>query len=300
MPPVPRFFSNALMVGTESPSLRATNAGLIIVTHEIDTENLAEFEEVLAWTRGAKGDFNKSPFAELDRRLCGCHEYRGYSIVYSGRRSLHFHFFFQTQHFINAPWEAKASPRNDAGLETAALMQNAHNIYWDHARTAIGEILDPSRPVDPQMRSLTKWRRMPWAIRVIEEDKDCSFLNLRAGDKISQLVIHEHIREKAGKNSTWLVPDTFSTCHPLKFASKAQASASTESTSHADTPEMILLLQEQCQQEWGSECRLPKWTTHHQIQKPRRRQKSIILRSRRLSEARDPGKQWPTRRLVFA
>jgi hypothetical protein len=36
----------------------------------------------------------------------------------------------------------------------------------------IGEILEPPRPVDPQMRSLTKWRRMPWAIRVIEEGKD--------------------------------------------------------------------------------------------------------------------------------
>jgi hypothetical protein len=103
--------------------------------------------------------------SELDRRLCGCHEYRGYSIVYSGRRSLHFHFFFQTKHLSNAPWEAKASPRKDAGPETAALMQNVHNLYWDHARTAIEEILDPSRPVDPQMRSLTKWRRMPWAIR---------------------------------------------------------------------------------------------------------------------------------------
>src|ERR1700730_11360714 len=50
----------------------------------------------------------------------------------------------------------------------------------------------------------------------------------------------------------------------------------------------------------AGESRLPKWTTHHQIQKPRRRQKSIILRSRRLSEARDPGKQWPTWRLVLA
>ena len=111
MPPVPRFFSNALVVGTEKPSLRGTNAGLIIATHEIDTESLDEFEPVLAWTRGTEGDFNKSPFAELDRRLCGCHEYRGYSIVYSGRRSLHFHFFFQTKHLINAAWDAIALQR---------------------------------------------------------------------------------------------------------------------------------------------------------------------------------------------
>jgi len=151
MPPVPRFFSNALVVGTEKPSLRGTNAGLIVVTHEIDTESLTEFEHVLASTRGREGDFNKSPFADLNRRLCGCREYRGYSIVYSGRRSLHFHSFFQTKHLINAPWEANSSQRIDAGHETAALMQNAHNIYWDHARTVIEEILDPPRPVDLQM-----------------------------------------------------------------------------------------------------------------------------------------------------
>jgi hypothetical protein len=253
MPPMPRFFSNALLVGTERPSLRGTNAGLIIVTHEIDTESLAEFEEVLAWTRGSTGDFDKSPFAELDRRLCGCHEYRGYSIVYSGRRSLHFHFLFQTKHLCNAPWEADASQRKDAGLETAALMRNAHDLYWDHACTAIEEILDPPRPVDPQMRSLTKWRRMPWAIRTIEEGKDCSFLNLREGDRIPQLVIHEHLRGRAGQNSTLLVPKTFSTRHPVKIASTAQAGTPTDLAARANTPEIILLLQEQCRQEWGPE-----------------------------------------------
>jgi hypothetical protein len=178
MPPVPRFFSNALLVGTESPSRRGTNAGLIIVTHEIDTESLDEFEHVLAWTRGAEGDFKKNPFADLDRRLCRCHEYRGYSIVYSGRRSLHFHFFFQTKHLGNAPWDADALPRKHAQRQTAALMRNVHDLYWDHARTAIEDVLDPPRPVDRQMRSLTKWRRMPWAIRSIEKGKDCSFLNL--------------------------------------------------------------------------------------------------------------------------
>jgi hypothetical protein len=198
MPPGPRFFSNGLVIGPEKPSFRGTNAGLIIVTHEIDTEGLGEFEHVLAWTRGTEGDFNKSPFAELDRRLCGCHEYRGYSIVYSGRRSLHFHFLFQTKHLINAPWEANASQRTDTGPETAALMQNVHNIYWDHARTLIEEILDPPRPVDLAMRALTKWRRMPWAIRAIEEGKDCSFLNLKQGAKFrSWLSMSTSAKERA-------------------------------------------------------------------------------------------------------
>jgi hypothetical protein len=69
-------------------------------------------------------------------------------------------------------------PRKHAQRQTAALMRNVHDLYWDHARTAIEDVLDPPRPVDRQMRSLTKWRRMPWAIRSIEKGKDCSFLNL--------------------------------------------------------------------------------------------------------------------------
>jgi hypothetical protein len=206
----------------------------------------------IACTRGTEGDFDKSPFAELDRRLCRRHEYRGYSIVFSGRRSPHFHFLFQTKHLNNAPWEANASQRIDTGLDTAALMQNVHNIYWDHARTVIEETLDLPRPVDPQMKSLTKWRRMPWAIRTIEPGKDCPFLNLKEGDKIPQLVIHENIRQKAGQKSTWLVADNFSTSHPIKIVSKAQEKSS-GLASPTNTPEIILLLQELCRQEWGSE-----------------------------------------------
>ena len=243
------FFSNALAIGDGPPSLRGTNSGRIVVTHEIDTENLAEFEEVLKWTRG-DGDFRKSPFAGLDRRLCESSEYRGYSIVYSGRRSLHFHFFFDTKHLENAPWEADALLRSERKLETAALMQNVHNLYWDHAGDAIAEILQPTRPVDPSMRTLTKWRRMPWGIRTIEEGKDCSFINIMAGDRIPQLVIHEKILERASKNSTLLVPETFSTAHPQP-KSNGRSTKTTECA--GDQTEAILIMQEQCRVEWVSE-----------------------------------------------
>ena len=244
------FFSNALIIGSEAPSLRGTNSGRIVVTHEIDTDNLAEFEEVLEWTRGVDGDFGKSPFAGLDRRLCEFSEYRGYSIVYSGRRSLHFHFFFDTRHLEYAPWEADALLRSERKLDTAALMQNVHNLYWDHAGDAIAEILQPTRPVDPSMRTLTKWRRMPWGIRTIEEGKDCSFLNIMAGDRIPQLVIHEKILERASKKSALLVPETLSTAHP-KPKSNGRSTKTTEFA--GEQTEAILIMQEQCRVEWVSE-----------------------------------------------
>ena len=65
------------------------------------------------------------------------------------------------------------------------------------------------------------------------------------------------MRERAGQNSKLLVPDKFSTCHPVKIVSKTQTAKSTDLAFQTNTPEIILLLQEQCRQEWGSEFSKP-------------------------------------------
>ena len=65
----------------------------------------SELEECLAWTRGGDGEFSRSRFAALDRELVRFKEYRGYTIVFTGNRSLHFHLIFSTKHLENAPWD---------------------------------------------------------------------------------------------------------------------------------------------------------------------------------------------------
>ncbi len=117
------FFSNALLIppgyGTASfdhhdaalPALRVTNAGFLAVTIEIDCKTRDDLEQNLAWTRGRSGDFGKSAFAQVDAKLCRFEDYRGYTIVFSGNRSLHFHFLFSTAHLEHCPAGAAAAAR---------------------------------------------------------------------------------------------------------------------------------------------------------------------------------------------
>src|SRR5580704_4687016 len=93
-----RYFSNALIVtdaftgNPPSPSGCATNIGFLVATVELDSDDREVFEATLAWTRGTNGDFSNSLFASLDGHLLKYKDYRGYSIVFSGNKSLHFHF----------------------------------------------------------------------------------------------------------------------------------------------------------------------------------------------------------------
>jgi hypothetical protein len=106
------FFTNALLIpvgyGCDAfdekaalePKHRATNIGFLVVTIEYDCRTTEEMEECLGWTRDVKGDgkFSRSPFAAVDRELTRFADYRGYTIVFTGNRSLHFHLIFSTTH----------------------------------------------------------------------------------------------------------------------------------------------------------------------------------------------------------
>jgi hypothetical protein len=85
-------FNNALMLrvsGSPMPSTRSTNAGFLVVTHEFDCKTKDQFEETLAWST------NSGPFADLDKELQKYRDYRGYCILFAGRRSIHFDFSLQ-------------------------------------------------------------------------------------------------------------------------------------------------------------------------------------------------------------
>jgi hypothetical protein len=114
-------FTNALLIpegyGTPDfrsddapkPIERATNIGFLLVTIEFDCRRPEQFEENLTWTRSPNGDgdFSASPFAELDREFRRVQEYRGFSIVFSGNKSLHFHFIFSTEYLLTVPSYAR-------------------------------------------------------------------------------------------------------------------------------------------------------------------------------------------------
>ena len=81
----------------EKPVLRATNAGFLVVTIEHDCQERSDFEHICDWVKP------NGPFKAVDTELRKYRDYVGYSVVFSGSRSLHFHFVFSTNHFAGAP-----------------------------------------------------------------------------------------------------------------------------------------------------------------------------------------------------
>ena len=157
------FFTNPLLlpVGYDAPDFevehapapkdRLTNAGFIVVTSELDCERIEEFEQNLDWFAGKDGDFASAPFAALDKELGRHQDYRGYCAVYSGRRSIHMHFVYDTKHLINAPWEADWQSRLDSRSQTAAVMKKAHGMAWDHVHQCMDRILAPLAKPDEKL-----------------------------------------------------------------------------------------------------------------------------------------------------
>lgn len=224
----------------DAPKLRATNAGFLCVTYEYDCETVEQFEELLSWCR-ADGDLDK-----VDAALRQYKDFRGYCVVFTGGRSLHFHFVFNTAHLKKAPfgadWESRLA---DQGM-ISAIMHNAYATYWAAIGEIITEILKPSLSTDAVMSSIGQLRRLPWGIRILE--KPSPIFDLAAGTAVPQLVIKENILQRAPKGATaWLVPEEFSTAHPLATA-KRRGPTGGFCSSGVD---VITELQSICRQEWG-------------------------------------------------
>jgi hypothetical protein len=288
------YFTNGLVVpenydcpsfdpeGAAAPKSRATNIGFLIITHEFDCKTTEQFESILSWTRGQNGDLSKSVLSRWDSELLTFKEYRGYSVVFAGRRSLHFHFMFSTEHLEHAPFDATGVQRQTNAAQQSALMHNAHSIYWDNALEALHRVLTPACPSDPKLRSLTQWRRCPWGIRILE--KDAPFLGLSKGTRVPQIVIRERIRARAPKGSKeFAVPPSFSLSDPLPATRPKKTANIVAAITNGEA--MLAMLQQICAAEWGSEYPKPvsikvqdgEWLFNFQNHEQDRHPSTIVL-----------------------
>jgi hypothetical protein len=249
-----RYFSNTLIISDAftgkppGPKGCATNIGLVVATVELDSNDRGVFEETLAWTRGTDVDFSSSPFALLDGRLLKYCDYRGYSVVFSGNKSLHFHFVFSTKHLGNAPCEIGPVERVASASEHSAVLHAAHEMIWDRVSDVFTETLNPPVPPDRTLRSLTQWRRAPWAIRML--DTASVVLGLPVGAAVPQIVIHENIRTRAAVGSSEvLVPGNLSSASP--HHSRRSSSGSFRSAGVPNATIILEKMKELCVDEWG-------------------------------------------------
>ncbi|MGM4902758.1 hypothetical protein AB8B21_27880 [Tardiphaga sp. 866_E4_N2_1] len=245
-----QFFTNALVLPTPNTPLedvldarhRLTNPGHQVITLEFDPQNLDQFEEMLSWIRRG------GPFGRFDKLLRRSSEYRGYSVVYSGGRSLHIHLLFDTKHIRAAPYDALWHERLEKTLEHSAVMEAVHHRLWDHCAVLFESAVRPSFPVDRALRSPTQWRRFGFGWRKHEEVS--KVLGIPAGSVVPQLVLREDILSRAPRGSTgWLVAPEFSVSAIPRRAPKSKLSSASLSTSIEG--QLLEELCEACREEFG-------------------------------------------------
>lgn len=228
-----------------SPTLRAANAGYVVVTIEHDPDSVEGVEEAIDWTVAHGKIFR------IDDELSAYKDYAGFSAVFSGHKSVHHHFLFSTSHLSFAPYDAPASERWQHHKEYAAVMAAAHKRYFDAVHSLSELILETNMKADLSMRSYTQWRRAPWGTRILDRDSKI-FSKLKAGAVLPQLVLSEKIRsDRAPKGSrTFLVPPDIQ--GDLIITNDA-AQASNQAGHVGRGPQLRAELQLMCRTEWKQE-----------------------------------------------
>lgn len=253
------FFCNALLLPIErlgigeggeglarsvNPMLRITNPGFVVVTIEHDPECRAEFEDSINWTS------KDGKLYELDKQLRTYKDYDGFCAVWSGNKSVHLHFVFDTSHLVHAQFEHSAAERWAAYAQQTAVMATVHRRYFDHLVKLSSDILRPSVQADMTLRSHSQFRRTPWGVRRLDKDSDIT--GLKAGMVAPQLVLAEDIRSRrsAKGSKEYLVPSDI-------VGERTHTSSSRSSGGDGQQTELgdgiIHELARMCRSEWGLE-----------------------------------------------
>ena len=77
---------------------RLTNIGFLVYTIEFDLNLVSALEQQISWCIGSRGTRKGSILWTIEKELARYRDYRGVTAVYSGGKSVHFHFVFDTRH----------------------------------------------------------------------------------------------------------------------------------------------------------------------------------------------------------
>jgi hypothetical protein len=176
-------FSNTLSWIDEAnllPGERTHNGGFCVYTFEPDSNALEDQLRVIY----------SGQLRHIDSDLRRYRDYRGYEVVYSGSKSLHFHFCFDLRHLKRDLAVTGNSSYRDNWTRDLPdnLLRPAYAVSWDRLAARFCEIAD-LQP-DPRLRSWEQLRRCPWAFRLV---KRAHPLGLPSGYLIPQPVLASNI-----------------------------------------------------------------------------------------------------------
>src|SRR5215472_11499493 len=154
-------FSNTLswIDGTDlSPSERTYNAGFAVYTVESDFMPLDDQLRIIY----------SGLLKRIDNEFRQYRDYRGYEVVYSGSKSVHFHFCFDLRHLKHdLTINGNSSYRDNWTRDVPdCLLRPAYAACWDRLAVTFRGIahLEP----DDRLRSWEQLRRCPWAYRLVK------------------------------------------------------------------------------------------------------------------------------------
>jgi hypothetical protein len=185
-------FSNTLSWIDEAdlpPSERPHNAGFAVYTFEPDTDALDDQLRVIY----------SGLLRHIDAELRRYRDYRGYEVVYSGGKSLHFHFCFDLRHLKHdLAISGNSSYRDNWTRDLPdSLLRPAYAACWDR----LGAIFCQAAPLEPdrRLRSWEQLRRCPWALRLVKGGHP---LGLPNGYLIRQPVLASDIFRNTKRKAT--------------------------------------------------------------------------------------------------
>jgi hypothetical protein len=184
-------FSNTLSCGDTPPSERAFNAGFTVYTFEFDHTPLDDQLSVI-WSGKLKG---------MEAELCRFRDYRGYEAVYSGRKSVHFHFVFDIRHLKRDLIVTGNSSYQDNWTCDLpdTLLRSAYSVCWTRLAEIFGSIAEIDEAPDPRLKSWEQLRRCPWALRQV---KDAHPLGLPTNHRVPQVVLASNVFKNTKRGAT--------------------------------------------------------------------------------------------------
>lgn len=245
-----RQFGDGGKAAWERPSDRLVNAGFWVFTMEVDAEELADLEEQLSWCRSRGKKPSDSPIGDVDKALRRLRDYRGVTAVYSGNKSVHFHFVFDTCHISSELSKNKSASKKWLGDVPDVCLKDLYRQCWGEIANIFTENLSTHLTVDGALASVFQQRRTPWGHRIVEPGH---FLGLEPGTIVRQAVLIDLVQQRTPRGSTiWLI-------HPDKTTAIADLAADAPRRSYglpieqSMADDVLAELSARLKAEWGTE-----------------------------------------------
>ncbi len=176
------------------PSDRPINIGFCVYTLEFD--DLAIGEQLKAISNGG--------LKRTEEILTCFKDYRGYEVIYGGRKSLHFHFVFDLRHWSHDLAFASNSSYQENWLADFpdTYLREAHQDRWKVIECAFRKGTGIEAKPDNSLQYWEQNRRLPLALRLVQDDHP---LGLPVGSYVHQYVLASTVRKTAPHRSKgWL------------------------------------------------------------------------------------------------